>query len=68
VETTVLAEIAAKERELKTLKIDLDKKENELTQKNAAVSTKVISLSASGLSRGGGGRVRLNNCRLSTVY
>ena len=34
----MLADIAAKERELKTLKIDLDRKENELTQKTAAVS------------------------------
>lgn len=38
IETAVLTEIASKERELKAMKIDLDKKENELAQKNAAVS------------------------------
>jgi hypothetical protein len=37
-------DIATKERELKTLRLQIEKTENELVQKSAAVSTRLLDL------------------------
>lgn len=44
-------DIATKERELKTLRFQIDKTENELVQKSAAVSTRLLTGTDSGLLR-----------------